>query len=1109
MQAGVNWSKSCVWLCCLLTAATTAQASVRSPDTTLISERVSQHTEWLTDQIIKAQASGNPAVERDAIRKLVSMAPHDQQLQLDLLRHLLLDAQKERTEIDSLVKSICTESDSSACRQARLLQSIHFGAQAEALSNVRLLAMAGNYDMASQNMLALFDGKEPQEDSLLFEYASMLLNTKNGRRHSMELLQRLTRSHSHIIAHRARKIIEAHHFETGLELALDEIYSDATRRRAAQFLQQAIARHPNDPRIQRWKNALIEGRYWLLCDAAEAALEQRRLAQAQKGYENAVALAPSRPFAYVGLSEVAEQAGNYPLAIQRMHQALKAAGDESENYRRVLNNRISRLKTAQQALVARKLAPAQNAAGDFLELPSQAYIAALTKQTKLSNYDAWEVYTLSRVLAAASRPQDIPDLWVKAMDAVPSAFDKLQVRYVYAQFLASYGDPREALSILKAIVSELHPDLDEDSLQALLHRPGATHLATQWFNLANVTEAEMLEQDALSLARRLSDDIEYAEALILAQKQNYVAALKRFFRLVDPASYQFAKAADWAMEVPEPRLSYWLWEQAARDPGWVTESVFGRVRAIETDESLALTEKRQRVGTLITQLEDELLRRNELTSNNLLRMTSSLEDVQAHDQARALLERRITLADNPGNEDDAMLWRRLAMYYEESSSNAAALDAYRQGLVSTGWLKAEEMNDDAAFTLATRTLDPPVSRLPNEEPQPLDSDGWLTNSLKARAAELYQRNQTVFRSGLHFERDSGTSGYSDLTMLTWMNEVSFPAQGGVVTLRTDSVCYDTGSLSGGYQSFGTREEWIGDHSFSPVNSDFGQSVAFIWEGEQLSFDIGTTPMGMIYSDVSAGVSWRWDWRDFGFRLEGYYRPETGSLLAIGGQRDPNTGLTWGGVRRLGASINLSHDLGGKNGFWARASIESIKGHHVADNYGLQLMGGWYHRLINLPNRRTLTGLSAFFWQYGKDLSDYHWGQGGYYSPKHAYSAGLMLDEARRYANWSWQLRGQLGISASTSSSYDRYHAKNSIRPYPLPDIDAQYSDDSSVELGVSLYGAVERRLTRRVIVGAAMSYQNSDEYAPFYAGLWLRWSLTDWLGDLALPPTPMTPYAQR
>lgn len=121
----------------------------------------------------------------------------------------------------------------------------------------------------------------------------------------------------------------------------------------------------------------------------------------------------------------------------------------------------------------------------------------------------------------------------------------------------------------------------------------------------------------------------------------------------------------------------------------------------------------------------------------------------------------------------------------------------------------------------------------------------------------------------------------------------------------------------------------------------------------------------------------------------------------------------------------------------------------------------------------------------------------------------MLDEARRYANWSWQLRGQLGISASTSSSYDRYHAKNSIRPYPLPDIDAQYSDDSSVELGVSLYGAVERRLTRRVIVGAAMSYQNSDEYAPFYAGLWLRWSLTDWLGDLALPPTPMTPYAQR
>lgn len=1108
-QAGVNWHKSCVWLCCLMTTAASALASVHAPNAALISERVSLHANWLTDQIIKARASGNPAVERDAIRKLVSMAPHDKQLQLDLLRHLLLDSQKERKEIDTLVQSLCSGADSPACRQARLLQSIHFGTQAEALSNVRLLAMAGNYEQACQNMLTLFGGKEPPEDSLLFEYAAMLLNTKNGQRHGLELLQSLTRSQSRIITHRAREIIEEHSFETGLELALNEIYSDATRRRAAHFLQKAIVQHPDDPRIQRWRNALSEGRYWLLCDAAETAIEKRHLTDARKGYEKAVALAPSRPFAYVGLSEVAEQTGNYPLAIRRMQQAMQAADNESANYRRMLNNRIGRLKAAQQALVARKLAPAQNAAGDFLERPSNAYIDALTKQAKLSNYDAWEVYTLSRMLDAASRQQEIPDLWVKAMDAVSSAFDKLQVRYVYAQFLASYGDPREALSIIKAVVRELHPGLDEDSLETLLHRPGATHPATQWLNLTDVTEASMLEHDALSLARRLCDDIAYSEALALAQEQNYVAALERIFCLAEPTSYQFAKAADWALAVSEPRLSYWLWEQAAHDPDWYTESVFGRVRAIEIDEALAPSEKRERVGTLVAELENELLRRNDMTSSNLLRMTSSLEVVQAHDQARALLERRIKLSGKAGSEDDAMLWRRLAVYYEENSSSTAALEAYRQGLVSAGWLKADELNNDAAFTLATRTLDPPVKRLPYEEPRPLDSDGWLTSSLKARAAELYQHNQTIFRSGLHFERDGGTGGYSDLTMLTWMNEVSFPAKGGVATIRTDSVYYATGSLGGSYQNFGTREEWIGDHSFSPVNSDFGQSVAFIWESKRLSFDIGTTPMGMIYSDVSAGASWRWDWHDFGFRLEGYYRPETGSLLSIGGQRDPNTGLTWGGVRRLGAALNLSYDLGGKNGFWARASLESIKGHHVADNYGLQLMGGWYHRLVNLPNRRTLTGLSAFYWQYGRDLSDYHWGQGGYYSPEHAYSFGVMLDEARRHGNWSWQLRGQLGVSASTSSSFDRYHAKDHIRPYPLPDRDVQDSDDGSVELGVSLYGAVERRLTSRIIVGAAMSYQNSDEYAPFYAGLWLRWSLTDWLGDLSLPPTPMTPYAQR
>ena len=173
------------------------------------------------------------------------------------------------------------------------------------------------------------------------------------------------------------------------------------------------------------------------------------------------------------------------------------------------------------------------------------------------------------------------------------------------------------------------------------------------------------------------------------------------------------------------------------------------------------------------------------------------------------------------------------------------------------------------------------------------------------------------------------------------------------------------------------------------------------------------------------------------------------------------------------------------------------------------MAGWYRRLVDLAHHKRTAGVSALYWHYEKDLSDYTFGQGGYYSPNDAGSVGGFVEESRRTGQWSWTARARLSVAASRSEARDRYPLQSKLAGLGLADIDAREEADSSVGLGVSVFAAAERRLTKHAVVGASATYQHdTDRYAPFYAGLWLRWHWDGWEGDLPQPPAPMTPYAK-
>ena len=172
--------------------------------------------------------------------------------------------------------------------------------------------------------------------------------------------------------------------------------------------------------------------------------------------------------------------------------------------------------------------------------------------------------------------------------------------------------------------------------------------------------------------------------------------------------------------------------------------------------------------------------------------------------------------------------------------------------------------------------------------------------------------------------------------------------------RTDVINMDVGSFTSTTPQWGTGNSTPhapGSHS---PNAN-GASVAVGWKNDTWSGDNGTAPMGFDVVDVVGGLSYSNDLGPVGYTLSAQRRPISSSLLAFGGQRDINTGTTWGGVRATGAAVGMSYDKGEANGVWASLGADTITGKNVADNWRGRLVTGYYYKLLNQDHQRLHLG----------------------------------------------------------------------------------------------------------------------------------------------------------
>lgn len=865
-----------------------------------------------------------------------------------------------------------------------------------------------------------------------------------------------------------QKAVSANHTDSEAIGALGQAYSQkGDRARAVAQFEKAIALDPQSDNRGKWDSLLKVNRYWLLIQQGDAALKANDTAQAERFYQQARNIDNTDSYAVLGLGDAATARNDNAAAERYYRQALRMDSGNSNAVRGLA--RLYRTQSPEKAAeFIQSLSASQRRSIDDIErgltndrLSAQAeqlenegkFAQAADIQRRrlaLSPGDVWITYRLSRDLYSAGQHGQADNLMRQLASQKPG--DPEQV-YAYGLYLSGNNQDRAALAHLDT----LPRDKWNGNIQEL---------------------ADRLQSDqVLETANRLRDSGKEQEAETLLRQQ--------------PTSTRIdLTLADWAQQ---------------RGDNATAKTAYGTVLQREPqneDALLGLTEvyiaegDRQAARAELAKL--PATENGQPRSLNVQRRVAmaqaGLGDTAAADQTFSKLIPQAT--SQPPSMENALVLRDAARFQAQNGQPQQALETYKDAMVSSGVTTTRPADNDS-FTRLTR----------NDE-----KDDWLKRGVRSDAGDLYRQQDLNVTLQHDYWGSSGTGGYSDLKAHTSMLQVDAPLSDGRMFFRSDLVNMDAGSFA---TTNGTYDPKWGTCAETPCSGNTNQSangasVAVGWQNKTWAWDIGTTPMGFDVVDVVGGLSYSSDLGPIGYTLNAHRRPISSSMLAFAGQKDTNTGTTWGGVRSTGGGVSISYDKGEANGVWSSLNVDSLTGKNVEDNWRVRWMTGYYYKLINENNERLTVGVSNMVWHYDKDLSAYTLGQGGYYSPQEYVSFALPVTWRKRTENWSWELGGSVSWSHSKTDDVMRYPQQGLI-PTNEP---GRYTDRGEMETGSSSSGTgytaraiIERRVTSNWFVGMGVDIQEAKDYTPSHALLYVRYSAAGWQGDMDLPPQPLTPYA--
>ncbi|WP_421507660.1 cellulose synthase subunit BcsC-related outer membrane protein [Erwinia rhapontici] len=275
----------------------------------------------------------------------------------------------------------------------------------------------------------------------------------------------------------------------------------------------------------------------------------------------------------------------------------------------------------------------------------------------------------------------------------------------------------------------------------------------------------------------------------------------------------------------------------------------------------------------------------------------------------------------------------------------------------------------------------------------------------------------------------------------------------------------------------------------------GVELNLALSGDSYKIDLGSTPLGQDLSTMVGGVKWAPKLTDYlTLILTGERRAVTDSLLSYVGVKDAYTGKSWGRVTKNGGNAMLSYD-DGDAGFYVGAGGYSYIGENVASNTSLMGNAGAYVRPFHFNDRELKTGINISWMDFSKNLSNFSYGSGGYFSPQNYVSVSFPVDFTQTYDDVSVKIGGSAGYQSYTQDKA-AYFPNNSDYQSLLEDMvtagyakEAYFSGGSKSGIGYNLHAGADYKINKDVTIGGQLGYDTFGDYNESTAQLYFRYML--------------------
>lgn len=465
------------------------------------------------------------------------------------------------------------------------------------------------------------------------------------------------------------------------------------------------------------------------------------------------------------------------------------------------------------------------------------------------------------------------------------------------------------------------------------------------------------------------------------------------------------------------------------------------------------------------------------------------QESKAPGQARQESDRLV--AKYPNNLDVLL---SAARFEQNNGQTKRALTLFRQAR------DVELSSAPPALPVATQALS--ATRKPNEQAAPTAERSPLADEIQ-RGIDLIEAKQLSWvEVGQKRLQKSSTDGTSTLNGWERTAMISFPNDGdGRLFFQIDQVDLNAGKLS----AVNTNNETFGQIPANPLlvypadalsQTARGINLGAGYERDGLRFDFGFIGIGLPVTNIVGGISQSIAVGPYNLGFEMSRRPLTGSLLAYAGTVDVVSGQTWGGVVATGVGGRIATDIGSYS-VSASANYAVLTGQNVEENSRLRLRFAVDRDIYTSTNQQVNFGLNLSAWHYAKDLSEFTWGHGGYYSPQRYLSLSAPLDWTGHDGAMSWQLRGTASVSRSTSNASNYFPTSTALQSVAQAGLNAVYAGGEGSGTGFSLRGAMEYKVAPTTSIGALLEIDRSDYYAPTSLLLYAR----HYFGDSATPPS--------